>query len=165
MALSGCQVAIIGAGPYGLATAAHLRAAKVETQVFGQALEFWINNMPAGMLLRSPWDASHISDAGRSLTLNHYHDSIRALHASPIPLERFIGYGLWFQQQVVPDLDERRILRLEQSGGGFRLLLQDGSVVHSERVVVATGIASFAYTPPVFDRLPEEVASHACQHH
>ena len=33
-----CQVAIIGAGPYGLAAAAHLRAAKVETRTFGSGV-------------------------------------------------------------------------------------------------------------------------------
>jgi len=35
------EVAILGAGPYGLATAAHLRAVKIETCVFGEPMEFW----------------------------------------------------------------------------------------------------------------------------
>ena len=47
-----CEVAIVGAGPYGLAVAAHLRAANVSFRIFGDALSFWRNNMPAGMLLR-----------------------------------------------------------------------------------------------------------------
>jgi cation diffusion facilitator CzcD-associated flavoprotein CzcO len=52
------QVAIIGAGPYGLAAAAHLRAVGVETCIFGKVMEFWENQMPAGMFLRSSWEAS-----------------------------------------------------------------------------------------------------------
>ena len=66
------QVAVIGAGPYGLATAAYLRAAKIETCVFGEPMSFWENQMPEGMLLRSSWDACHIADPQRSSTLDNY---------------------------------------------------------------------------------------------
>ena len=41
-----CAVAIIGAGPYGLAVGAHLRAADVPVRVFGEAMAFWRRNMP-----------------------------------------------------------------------------------------------------------------------
>jgi cation diffusion facilitator CzcD-associated flavoprotein CzcO len=44
-----CDVAVIGAGPYGLAAAAHLRAANVSTHVFGEPMGFWRRNMPKGM--------------------------------------------------------------------------------------------------------------------
>jgi len=64
-----CQVAIVGAGPYGLAAAAHLRAANVELRVFGKAMDFWDRQMPAGMLLRSYWEGSHISDPQGDFTL------------------------------------------------------------------------------------------------
>ena len=49
MKMSSCQVAIIGAAPYGLAATAHLRSAGLETWTFGQPKEFWQNQMPAGM--------------------------------------------------------------------------------------------------------------------
>jgi cation diffusion facilitator CzcD-associated flavoprotein CzcO len=42
-----CDVAIVGAGPYGLSAAAHLRAAGVEARVFGRTMEFWERQMPA----------------------------------------------------------------------------------------------------------------------
>ena len=42
------QVAVIGAGPYGLATAAHLRHAGVPVRTFGGVLEFWREQMPEG---------------------------------------------------------------------------------------------------------------------
>lgn len=41
-----CEVAVIGAGPYGLATAAHLIAAGADTHVFGEAMSFWRHHMP-----------------------------------------------------------------------------------------------------------------------
>ena len=54
------EVAVIGAGPYGLAVAAHLRDARIGVRVFGDPMSFWRDHMPKGMKLRSPWCATHI---------------------------------------------------------------------------------------------------------
>ena len=70
---SNFDVAIVGAGPYGLSTAAHLRKIPgLNTRVFGETMSFWERHMPAGMLLRSPWSASHIADPKDELTLDAY---------------------------------------------------------------------------------------------
>jgi hypothetical protein len=158
------RVAIIGAGPYGLAAAAHLRAVGVETCIFGKAMEFWQNQMPAGMFLRSSWEASHIADPDRRLTLDGFQTSRDVQLSKPIPLGGFIEYGHWYQQQVAPDLDKRRVKRLEHTGNGFRLSLEDGECVQVARVVVATGIAPFAHRPPQFDGLPPDLVSHTSEH-
>ena len=68
------SVAIIGAGPYGLAAAAHLRAAQVPIRIFGDPLSFWRSNMPAGMKLRSPWVATHIAEPSGRFTLDDCRD-------------------------------------------------------------------------------------------
>ena len=52
--VSDCDIAIVGAGPYGLSAAAHLKAKGFAVRVFGEPMEFWADKMPAGMLLRSP---------------------------------------------------------------------------------------------------------------
>jgi FAD-dependent urate hydroxylase len=158
------QVAIIGAGPYGLAAAAHLRAVGIETYTFGRVMEFWENQMPAGMLLRSSWEASHIADPERRLTLDRYQASRNVPLTKPIPLGDFIDYGRWFQQQSVPDIDERRVTSLEQTAKGFTLWLEDGDCLQTERVVVATGIAPFARRPLQFEGLPRELVSHTSEH-
>ncbi|MEU1158941.1 NAD(P)-binding protein, partial [Streptomyces sp. NPDC005918] len=46
-------VVIIGAGPYGLSAAAHLRARGLPVRVFGAPVASWSRRMPAGMLLRT----------------------------------------------------------------------------------------------------------------
>ncbi len=56
------DVAVIGAGPYGLSAGAHLRGLGLNVKVFGEPMEFWATKMPEGMLLRSPRVASNISD-------------------------------------------------------------------------------------------------------
>ncbi len=159
-----CQVAIIGAGPYGLAAAAHLRAANVELRVFGRAMEFWEHQMPKGMFLRSYWHGSHISDPQNSLTLDDYQSEIGVPLQRPVRLEDFVNYGQWFQRKVVPDADGRRVYRVERSQKCFRLTLDDGDLFYPERIVVATGIGAFAFKPPQFNDLPLDLASHVSDH-
>jgi len=49
------DVVVVGAGPYGLSTAAHLLGRGLRVAVFGRTLEMWRDRMPKGMLLRSHW--------------------------------------------------------------------------------------------------------------
>ena len=160
-----CDVAVIGAGPYGLAAAAHLLARHgLAVQVFGEPMSFWERQMPRGMLLRSPREASHISDPAGALTLDRYEASIGEEPVRPVPLERFVAYGRWFQREAVPELDPRKILCVHGAPGGFRLELEDGASVAARRVVLASGIAPFAWRPPEFAGLPGERVSHASEH-
>ena len=159
-----CQVAVIGAGPYGLAAAAHLRAAKIETRVFGEAMEFWSKQMPEGMIVRSIWEACHISDPHRALSMDGFVAAAGRKIPQPVPLTDFIDYGRWFQRQTVPDLDPRRVVRVERTAHGFRLALSDGESFHAQRVVVATGIAKFSRRPALYDGFPAELVSHTSEH-
>ncbi|MDX6424771.1 MAG: hypothetical protein QOD52_176 [Gaiellaceae bacterium] len=164
-ARSACDIAVIGAGPYGLAAAAHLLADDgLTVRVFGDPMSFWERQMPVGMLLRSPREASHIADPRGELTLDDYEGSIGEAPTRPVPLERFVEYGRWFQEHAVPDLDRRKIVCVHGAPGGFRLSLEDGAELFAEHVVLAGGIAPFAWRPDQFAGLPAELASHASEH-
>jgi FAD-dependent urate hydroxylase len=160
------RVAIIGAGPFGLSAAAHLAGAGIELIVFGEPMKFWHSRMPKGMLLRSAWYASSISDPARTLGLEAYERAHRVPISVPIPLQHFLNYGMWFQGQSVPDLQRRRVVRVEHSGTGFQLLLEGNERCLVERVIVAAGIEDFSYTPPVFQpgRLTDQFVSHSSRH-
>ena len=159
------DVAVIGAGPYGLSAAAHLRTVKgLDVHSFGEPMSFWQQNMPVGMLLRSGWAATHIADPDRRLTLEAFKESTGKQFSSPVPLGRFIDYGLWYQDTAVRDLDRRKIVRIERAPNGFELMLEKGELVHARRVVVAAGISSFAWRPPEFVALPSSLASHTSEH-
>src|SRR5512142_61434 len=108
------DVVIVGAGPYGLAAAAHLRSVGVQPQVFGVPMEFWRTQMPAGMLLRSGWEASFIGDPLAALTLDAYEAACGIRLNRPVPLNDFVAYGQWYQSQAVPDVDRRRVLDVER---------------------------------------------------
>jgi len=159
-----CEVAIIGAGPYGLATAAHLRASNVSIRVFGDAMSFWRRNMPNGMKLRSPWIATHIAAPHGRYTLDDYFHGANLPLPDLLPVENFIDYGAWFQKRVVPDLDTRAVVQVSEHDGGFRLALEDGVNFFARRVVMATGLLNHEYRPTQFDGLPRELVMHSCEH-
>jgi FAD-dependent urate hydroxylase len=159
------DVIVLGAGPYGLGAGAHLRQIKgLAVKVFGEPMSFWKNQMPAGMLLRSSWEASHLWDPKREFTLRAYQKASGSRVPAPVSLEQFVDYGLWFQQQALPDLDRRKVESVEKDSSSFRVTTGDGEVVKSRRVVVASGIFPFARRPSEFDGLPSSLVSHASEH-
>lgn len=158
------EVVIIGAGPYGLAAAAHLRAAGLQPHVFGVPMEFWQTQMPEGMLLRSGWEASFIGDPRTALTLDAYQAARGSQVGRPVPLNDFVAYGQWFQSQAVPEVDRRRVRAVSRTANGFRVELEDDESLLAKRVIVAGGIAPFARRLQNFAHLPASLASHTSDH-
>ena len=154
------EVAVIGAGPYGLSAAAHLKSQGKEVRVFGQPMEFWDSKMPAGMLLRSPRVASTISDPDSRFTLEAYEGATGTTAKVRVPRETFVEYGKWFQSRAVFDLDPRSVAQIRKDGGTFSITLADGATFHCGRVIVAAGIGPFRRIPAPFSRLSPPLVSH-----
>ncbi|MFD1661019.1 NAD(P)-binding domain-containing protein [Streptomyces caeni] len=169
-------VAVIGAGPFGLSTAAHLRARGIPVRVFGEPMVSWRDHMPAGMLLKSTPAASSIDTPQRGHTLADYCDAAGVprlvTDEDIIPVETFIGYGEWFQQKLVPGLERVRVVSVDRGqGGGFELKLDSGELFTARAVVVATGLSGLAHLPPELATAaadgptPTGPLSHSSQHH
>ncbi len=155
---------VIGAGPYGLSVAAHLKAQGTPTQIFGKPMEFW-QKMPPKMYLKSSWSALNISDPAGKYSLNRFSKSTGVPEQEPVPLQVFLEYGRWFRTHAVPDIDQTYVQSLSQNGNGFQLDLADGRSVKAGKVVVATGIASFANIPAHLAHLPATLLTHCQDHH
>ena len=154
---------VIGAGPYGLSSAAHIKSIGIQTLVFGKPMEFW-QNMPSEMYLKSSWSALNISDHAGKYSLNRFAQSFGIAKQEPVPLQIFLRYGRWFQQQVVPDVDQTYVQFLGKDGNQFHLDLTDGRSMKASAAIVATGISSFAYIPDFASHLPPTLASHNQAH-
>jgi thioredoxin reductase len=162
------QVAIIGAGPYGLSIAAHLRARGIEYRILGRPMDLWRTHMPAGMFLKSEGFASSIDDPDGRFTLQHYcaKAGLAYGHTSfPIPRETFTTYGLAFQQEFVPEVEDRKVVVLDRSPQGFEIQLEHGERIDARHVVVAVGMSHFAHVPAGFADLPPEFVSHSFDHY
>jgi FAD-dependent urate hydroxylase len=124
-------------------------------------MSFWEQHMPAGMLVRSAWSASHLSDPAGNLTLDDYEATHAQPFPRPLPGEELCRYGRWFAGHAVPELDERRIATVERTADGFTLATEDGEQLGAERVVIATGLGRFAHRPPQFADLEQPLAIHS----
>jgi hypothetical protein len=97
------DVAIIGAGPYGLSIAAHLAARGVSYRIFGSPMHTWLTQMPRVMRLKSEGFASTLYDPDSAFTLAKYCAQQGIPYADlglPIPLVTFASYGQEFQRQA-----------------------------------------------------------------
>ena len=157
------DIAVIGAGPYGLSAASYLEAQGLGVRIFGEPMDFWADKMPAGMLLRSPRPASTIADPRAAWTLEAYEAANGLKPASPVPLKTFVDYGRWFQRQMRSNLDRTLVTQVRRDDSVFRLELQNGSSLTTRRVVVAAGIGPFRRIPKVFGTLAASQISHCYQ--
>jgi cation diffusion facilitator CzcD-associated flavoprotein CzcO len=161
------DTAIIGAGPYGLSIAAHLKARKVGFRIFGSPMHTWRMHMPNGMLLKSEGFASSLYDPDSAFTLGRYCQEQGAPYADlglPVPLETFASYGLEFQKRFVPELEDKLVVAMDRSLSGFDIRLEDGELVTARKVVSAVGISHYQYVPPVLAALSEEFVTHSSRH-
>jgi cation diffusion facilitator CzcD-associated flavoprotein CzcO len=165
--MDNCEVVVVGAGPYGLSVAAHLKSMGVDFRIFGSPMEFWLKNMPKGMHLKSEGFASSLYDANREFSLKTYSAERNLPYAdigSPVPLETFSSYGLEFQKRYVPELEPHKVTLIQRSPNGFKVILNSGEVVLTRRVIVAVGLTYYEYVPAELSSLPREALTHSSKH-
>jgi thioredoxin reductase len=161
------DIAIVGAGPYGLSIAAHLRRQGIDYRIFGTPMHNWRTRMPQGMLLKSDGFASNLMAPSGDMTLAGYCAARGIPYADegiPVASENFIAYGDAFQARYVPDLDRRQVAAVTRTGERFSVELDDGEIMGAAKVIVAIGISDFGVLPPHLSHLPREYASHASDH-
>ncbi|GAB2833225.1 hypothetical protein GCM10027091_74280 [Streptomyces daliensis] len=167
---------VIGAGPYGLSTTAHLRARGIPVRTFGDPMASWRERMPAGMLLKSTPGASSIDAPQPGHALLDYCLAAGERRYETdwdlVPVETFARYGSWFQERLVPGLERVRVVSVDRGAAGssgssgssgFAVKLDSGEEFAASAVVVATGLSGFAYLPPALAAVAGPV-SHSSQH-
>jgi cation diffusion facilitator CzcD-associated flavoprotein CzcO len=156
---SGTDVAIVGAGPYGLSLAAHLRARGVKYRIFGEAMRFW-RNMPVGVNLKSLAFATNIALPKSGYSYPEWCRQQGLEDFEPCTMQSFAAYGLEIQKRFVPDLEEVLATNVNLRAGGFEVALSSGERLLARKVVVCTGLSGLARIPDVLRELGPDRMRH-----
>jgi FAD-dependent urate hydroxylase len=152
---------VVGAGPYGLSTAAHAKRHGIDPHVAGKQMGFWRSHMPERMLLRSGTDWHLDADGVDTFEAFLAERGVDPAEVPPVPLGTFLDYSDWFCARTGLEPHETLVGRLDKADGRFVADFDDGSRLSADAVVAAPGIARFPVVPdwvPV--SLPESRWSH-----
>jgi FAD-dependent urate hydroxylase len=155
---------IVGAGPYGLSIAAHLKAAGIPFQLYGTPMESWRKFMPVGMVLKSERFASNLWDPERRFTLERYSAQRKMPYQPagvPLSLKDFLDYAEWFRGRAVGDPIDNKISNIRRTRSGFALDFAGGHSLEARSVILATGHMAFRVIPEEFSSLPEPFCYHS----
>jgi thioredoxin reductase len=166
--MSVCNTVIIGAGPYGLSIAAHLKAAGIPYQLFGTPLESWRRFMPVGMVLKSERFASNLWDPNGQFTLQRFSAENKIPYQAagdPLSLADFLRYAEWFRERAVGESIDIKVTGLRRNGSGFVLDFAGAPSLEARRVILATGHMAFRMIPEEFAALSEPLCYHSSKIH
>ena len=160
--MSKTNVAIIGAGPYGLSLAAHLAERNIEHRIFGRPMLFWSQLAEAGgaRYLKSYCFGTNISTPTPGSSFADYSEPRGLETFEPCSIEDFANYGHWFQKKNVAWVEPVDVAQVMHQAQGFVVDLADGGRVVATTVVIATGLSYFAYIPSVLTSLPPSLVTH-----
>lgn len=155
------DVAIIGAGPYGLSLAAHL-AGRASFRIFGSPMTTWRTMFATS--LKSQAFATSIPVPKNADTFPRWCAANGLSSKEPVPISVFARYGMWMQKKYVPSLEETLVTRLGHDGHAFTLRLETGEELRAQKAVCAVGLTHFARLPREFDGLDPALVSHTSAH-
>ena len=147
------DVAVVGAGPFGLSVAAWL--GNRATRVFGAPMQTWRTLMPPDMLMRSAWDETSLSAQGGRGTIDDYVAATGEERQEPIPLQLFLRYAEWFRDTFVADQEHSDVVHVERTGKAYLVRAASGAEAIADAVVVAVGVTPFPFVPPAFEHAIE----------
>jgi FAD-dependent urate hydroxylase len=154
------DLVIIGAGPYGISLAAHAQAHGLSYELLGYPMDFWKNQMPQNMFIRTPHDFVNFSDPEDRYTMRRYEQETGTHVETPLPRSVFLAYANWFAQKTGVKFTPELVESLVQADGCFTVVTETGRTLQSKHVVVATGVQHFKYMPDIYQSLPPELVTH-----
>lgn len=153
---------IIGAGPYGLATAAFAKSLGCDVEIVGMPMSFWREHVPKGLLLRTGKD-EHFDVTGiHTMDAFFAECDLSEEETTPLPVSRYLDYADWFIKKKDLLIINDWVRKLTAFDDGFLAELIGGRKITAKKVVVAVGMADSKFIPRELSVLiPEGFYSHS----
>lgn len=148
-------IAVVGAGPYGLAIAAACAAAGRSAVVFGPAMETWWQ-MPADMELRAAWREMTLTSPGAPGSLDEWCAAAGVTPHEPMLVTEFIAYATWFADRYVTEHVDAMVTSVARSEEGGLSVRAGGVDWRVCEAIVAPGIGPFPNAPEVFEGVMDD---------
>lgn len=154
------DVIIIGSGPYGISLAAHANAHNLSYKLLGYPMDFWKNQMPQNMFIRTPHEFVNLSDANDEFTLERFAKETGTELLTPLPRPIFVEYANWFAKNSGIEFTPELATNLDYDGGTFTVITERNKVLTARNVIIATGVEHYKYIPEIYQSLPSHLVSH-----
>ncbi|QQK77790.1 NAD(P)-binding domain-containing protein [Salicibibacter cibarius] len=141
------DLAIIGAGPYGLSLAAHAKESNINYKVFGYPMDFWASKIPPNMYVRTSLEYTGLSDRHNEYTLKNYQLEKGIDLFYPLSRNVFVDYAFWFIKKTDIDIEKALITNVISTDGFYIVQTENGNSYKAKKVIVAVGLTNAQYIP------------------
>lgn len=147
---------IIGAGPYGISLAYDLWDRGVPFEIAGKPFDLWMNHTMPSMAIRSDRHTSEIYTRRGVFDLTAYIRKVRPDDAEQVikdrlPSDLFRDYLRHVLKTLPFSIENQKVETLKKENGYYISRLEDGSIIHSEEVVLASGIEPHKQVPAALE--------------
>jgi hypothetical protein len=154
------DVIIIGSGPYGISLAAHAVGNGFSYKIFGYPMDFWKNQMPQDMFIRTPHDFVSFSDPEDKWTVHQFAEETGIQLVTPLPRTTFTQYASWFAEKAGIIFTPQLITHVSFKEGIYEVVSGSGEKHLAKNVVVATGVEHYKYLPEMVRKFSPKLVSH-----
>lgn len=158
------DLAIIGAGPYGLSLAAHAKESGIKHKVFGFPMDFWKTKNPPNMFIRTKLKHTNLIDPESSFTLKKYEQEKGLNLEYPINRLTFADYGVWFIEKVGIDIIQDLVIEINYANEFFNIKTENNDFFQAKRIIVGVGVSYSKYIPKKICNQSHKLVSHSSDH-
>lgn len=151
---------IIGSGPFGISLGAHAVANNLQYKLFGYPMDFWKNQMPQDMFIRTPHEFVSFSDAKDELTVQHFSEDTGTELVTPLPRPIFVEYANWFAKKAGIEFTRELITKVVHKEGYYEVTSDSGEVSFAKNIIVATGVEHYKFLPNFLKEFPSNLVTH-----